>query len=146
LRGIHAAVIARWNFEAPPGGRDALYSLLRGTKADLIIKQGAEEKYRPTLYIANRSGVPAPDFEKGFRKAVGKLSQRYPGLELKPAGEHWTVIVPEKYEVGHESHFGQVTEHYLEYLRQGKLPAWEVPNMLAKYYTSTEAYRLSHQP
>jgi predicted dehydrogenase len=146
LRGIHVAVIARWNFEAPPGGKDALYSLLRGTKADLTIKQGVEEKYQPTLYVANRSGTPASQFEKRLRKAIEKLSVRYPGLDLKSSGENWTVVVPEKYEVGHESHFGQVTEHFLEYLRAGTLPAWEVPNMLAKYYTSTEAYRLSHKP
>ena len=145
LRGIHAKVIARWNFEAPPGGKDALYSLLRGTKADLTIKQGAEEKYRPTLYVANRSSVSAAQFEKSLRQAIEKLGQRYPGLDLKSSGENWTVDVPEKYEVGHESHFGQVTEHFLEYLRAGKLPAWEVPNMLAKYYTSTAAYHLSHK-
>jgi hypothetical protein len=24
------------------------------------------------------------------------------------------------------------------------MPDWEVPNMIAKYYTTTEAYRLSH--
>ena len=28
---------------------------------------------------------------------------------------------------------------------RGNLPAWEVPNMLAKYYTTAEAYRLSHR-
>jgi hypothetical protein len=27
----------------------------------------------------------------------------------------------------------------LQYLEAGKLPAWEVPNMLAKYYTTTQA-------
>ena len=146
LRGVHVTVIARWNFEAPPGGKDALYSLLRGTKANLMIKQGVEEKYLPTLYVASSSEVSAPEFEKSLRKAIEKLNERYPGLSLKRSGENWTVQVPEKYEVGHESHFGQVTEHFLKYLRQRKLPSWEVPNMLAKYYTSTEAYRLSHQP
>jgi hypothetical protein len=36
-----------------------------------------------------------------------------------------------------------VTERFLRFLAEGKMPAWEVPNMLAKYYTTTEAYRLS---
>ena len=146
VRGIHAKVVARWNFEAPPGGGDALYSLLRGTRADLIIKQGVEEKYQPTLYVADRSSTPASQFEKRLRAAIGKLNAEYPGLDLKSSGELWTVIVPDKYALGHESHFGQVTENFLGYLRKGKLPGWEVPNMLTKYYTATEAYRLSHQP
>jgi hypothetical protein len=47
--------------------------------------------------------------------------------------------------VGHEAHFAQVTENYLKYLAAGQLPEWEVPNMVAKYYTTTEAYRLSHR-
>jgi len=30
---------------------------------------------------------------------------------------------------------------YLEYLREGTLPKWEVPNMIAKYYTTTFALK-----
>ena len=78
-----------------------------------------------------------------------KLKRKFPGVEVSvshmmerlPEG---TVIIPEKYNVGHEAHFAQVTEDFLRYLKGGKLPSWEVPNMLAKYYTTTEAYRLSH--
>ena len=68
------------------------------------------------------------------------------GLELKQAGAAWEVTIPEKYRVGHEQHFAQVTERFLRFLADGRMPGWEVPNMLAKYYTTTEAYRLSHKP
>jgi hypothetical protein len=48
--------------------------------------------------------------------------------------------------VGHEAHFAQVTRHFLSYLRdRSKLPAWERPNMLAKYYVTTTGTELSHQ-
>ncbi len=47
--------------------------------------------------------------------------------------------------MGHEQHFAQVTEKFLRFLAEGNMPAWEVPDMLAKYYTTTEAYRLSHR-
>ena len=66
------------------------------------------------------------------------------GLEVKAAGQWWEIVVPEKYSVGHEAHFAQVTDKYLAYRAKGSLPDWEVPNMLAKYYTSTEGYRLAH--
>jgi Fe-S cluster assembly scaffold protein SufB len=39
--------------------------------------------------------------------------------------------------VGHEAHFGQVTEEFLEYVKSGRLPEWEIPNMIVKYYTTT---------
>ena len=47
--------------------------------------------------------------------------------------------------VGHEAHFGEVTRHFLEYLSEGTLPAWEVPNMLAKYYTTTQAWKMARE-
>lgn len=55
----------------------------------------------------------------------------------------WKVNIPDKYKVGHEAHFGQITEKFLDYLRDGKLPEWEVPNMIAKYYTTTSALKLA---
>jgi len=64
-------------------------------------------------------------------------------VELKQSGDVWEVTIPEKFRVGHEAHFAQVTENFLQYLEQGKLPDWETPNMFAKYFTTTEAYRLS---
>jgi Fe-S cluster assembly scaffold protein SufB len=57
----------------------------------------------------------------------------------------WTIDIPDKYKVGHEAHFGQVTEKYLRYLKWGRLPEWEVPNMIVKYYTTTEALKMARQ-
>ena len=56
------------------------------------------------------------------------------------------LTIPDKYRTGHEAHFGEVTGHFLEYLKDPtKLPAWEGPNMLAKYYTTTKAVELSRE-
>ena len=145
LRGIQAKVTALWKFEAPPGAGDTLYALVRGTRCQLLIKQGAEQNYKPALYVQNSSPTAAADFEQTLRLAINRLSATWPGLDLKPAGAGWEVIIPDKYRVGHEQHFAQVTEKFLRYLADGTLPDWEVPNMIAKYYTSTEAYRLSHR-
>ena len=144
VRGVHAKVTALWKFEAPPGAGDTHYAVLRGTRATLTIRQGADQGYKPMLYVENKSPASAQQFEQDLRAAVAKLCASRPGLEMKPAGSAWEIVVPEKYRVGHETHFSQVTEAYLRFLAEGKMPAWEVPNMLAKYYTSTEAYRLSH--
>ena len=144
LRGVHAKVAALWKFEAPPGTADTHYALVRGSRANLVIRQGAEQNYKPSLYVENKSGTPPAKFEQAVRAAVARLNTTWPGLEPKSAGDSWEIIIPAKYRVGHEEHFGQVTEKFLSYLAAGKMPDWEVPNMLAKYYTTTEAYRLSH--
>lgn len=55
----------------------------------------------------------------------------------------WKLNIPEVLKVGHEAHFGQVTEKYLQFLVNGKLPEWEVPNMIVKYYTTTEGLKMA---
>ncbi len=49
INGVHAKVSVVWNYKAPEGTGDTHYSLMRGTKASLIIKQGKEENFKPTL-------------------------------------------------------------------------------------------------
>jgi hypothetical protein len=68
----------------------------------------------------------------------------YPGVEAQRAGSTWRVAVPQSYHVGHEAHFGEVASSFLRYVAEGALPAWEVPNMIAKYHTTTRALALAH--
>lgn len=143
LRGTYARVSVTWNFEAPPGAKDTHYSMMRGTQANLIIRQGAEQKYRPTLYVEGVSPLPEDVFEGRLRAALDGLQDRFPGLDLVKDSGCWMVVVPPRYDVGHESHFAQVTEHFLQYLKAGQLPDWEVPNMLTKYATIMQAYEQS---
>ncbi len=141
LRGVHAKVSVTWAYKAPEGAGDTHYSIMRGTKANLIIRQGAAQQYKPTLYIEmvgkNKNG------EASLKAALPKIQQEYPGVELKKVASGWEVIIPEKYKESHEAHFGRVTQKYLDYLKAGRLPAWEVPNMIAKYYTTTQALELA---
>ena len=64
---------------------------------------------------------------------------------MQPHGDAWQVTIPDVYRIGHEAHFGKVMEQYLDYLRDGKLPEWEVPNMLTKYYITTQALALTRR-
>jgi len=51
------------------------------------------------------------------------------------------INIPKKYRVSHEEHFGQVTTKFLEFLKNRKLPEWEVQGMITKYYTTTSALK-----
>jgi hypothetical protein len=82
-------------------------------------------------------------FGRSLAQAVIQVQAAYPGIGTKRTGAGWEVTVPAAYHVGHEAHFGQVTEAFLGYVATGALPAWEVPNMLAKYYTTTRALALA---
>jgi predicted dehydrogenase len=143
IRGVHARVAVMWRFEAPPGTKDTHFSMMRGSKAAIFIRQSAEQSYVPRLYV-EPAGKAEQEFEASLRKAVAKLGETYPGLEVKTAAKGWEVVSPDKYSPGHEAHFTAVTAKYLDFLKAGKMPEWEVPNMIAKYYTTTEAFRLGH--
>lgn len=136
LKGVHSKVSVIWNFQAPEGAADTHYSMMRGTKANLIIQQGAEEKYVASLYVELLDGQ-----DEALTSLVKeKLQARFPGLDLeKTSAGKYKVIIPATYHNGHEAHFAQVTEKYLEYFTNKNMPSWEVPNMIVKYYTTTEA-------
>jgi predicted dehydrogenase len=140
IKGIWAKVSVTWNYEAPAGGGDTHYSVMHGTKCDLVIKQGDEEKYKPTLYIENVRGTALATFTETLRTALSTLP--YDSLTIQPVGKTALKIsIPDKYRVSHEEHFGQVTAKFLEYMKKGKLPEWEVPGMITKYYTTTSALK-----
>lgn len=143
LKGVHAKVSVIWNYKAPEGTGDTHYSIMRGTKANLVIRQGAEQQYKPTLYIEPIGYGEA--YEKQVAQVVVKIAQQYKGISLKKNDKGWEVVIPDALKEGHESHFARVTEKYLEYLSKRNMPAWEVPNMLAKYYTTTQAQKLASQ-
>lgn len=142
IKGIWAKVSVTWNYMPPSGGGDTHYSVMRGSKCDLVIKQGAEEKYLPTLYIEKVKGSSMADFTKNLQEAMGKLP--YDSLQIDIVDSKTLKInMPKKYRVSHEEHFGQVTARFLEYLKDGKMPDWEIPGMITKYYTTTSALKLA---
>ena len=144
LKGVSVKVSVEWRYQAPPGGGDTHYSVMHGTKCDLIIKQGAEEKYLPTLYVVNSTGKGMNEFRTMLESAIKSLP--YDSIMAVPDKNNtFRIRIPARYRVSHEEHFGQVTAHYLDYLKAGKLPGWEVPGMLTKYYTTTSALKLARE-
>ena len=141
LRGVNAKTSVIWNYESKDGSGDTHFSTMRGTKANLLIKQGPEEQYKVTLYIEPIKSDAA--YEQTVADKFKALQEKYPGIELVKNKKGWMVSIPDKYKEGHEAHFGRVTEKFIEYLKYGTIPAWEVPNMIAKYYTTTQALEVS---
>jgi predicted dehydrogenase len=137
LKGIWAKVSVTWNYQAPPGGGDTHYSVMHGTRCDLVIRQGTEEGYLPTLYVEKIKGTDMNDFTLKLKAVLGTLP--YDTLQTELINNVFKIIIPGQYRKTHEEHFGQVTARFLEYLKAGKLPEWEVPGMLTKYYTTTSA-------
>ena len=143
IKGVHARVSVLWNFEAPEGAGDTHFSIMRGSRANLTIRQGAAEFWQPVLSIEPVATAGAADFPSALEHALRRVREEYPGVDVKRSGDAWQVIVPASYHVGHEAHFAQVATQFLDYVKRGSLPDWEVPNMIAKYFTTTRALEMA---
>ena len=139
VRGVHGKVSVIWNFENPKGG-DTHYSIMRGTKADLVIRQQEAQNFRPTLYVVPSEDVDQDVFSQNLNEALQALSSQYQGLTAEETELGWEIIIPDTYREGHEDHFTRVAQQFLQSLETGVLPKWERTNLLTKYYITTQAY------
>jgi predicted dehydrogenase len=141
LRGVHVELEILWNWEAAEGG-DVYEASFRGTKSRVEIRQGKAERFVPEVYIVGANAEVAAAVEK----RVAALETRWPGLTAVRSGADLRIVIPEKFRVGHEAHFGQVTNRFFEYVTSPKsLPAWETPYMLAKYAVSTKGVEIGRK-
>jgi predicted dehydrogenase len=146
VRGTHVTLNVIWDWEAPAGAGDSHFAYYRGTRARVEVRQGAAEKHRPELYV-----VPATPADKAavlaaVRSKLAALQAAHPGVGVEDLGAELRVTIPDRLRIGHEDHFAQVTQRFLRYVRdRSALPAWERPNMLAKYYVTTEGTALARR-
>jgi predicted dehydrogenase len=140
LRGIHIKLDVLWRWEAPAGTSDTHLAMYQGSKSRIEIRQGKEENYQPELYVFPH-GTGA---RQALERKIAALASQYPGIAMEDQGVRLRVSIPDQYRLGHEAHFAQVTKQFFEYLRHpDTFPAWENPNMLAKYYVSTKGVELA---
>lgn len=142
IKGVHVRLSVAWKYQAPEGTGDTYYAKLQGTKADLIIRQGKEEAYKPVLYVMP---IDSAGNDQHLAQALDTLREQYPGISAAKSGAGWKIMIPESYDIGHEQHFAQVVKKYLEYLQQGSMPDWEIAGMLTKYYTLMQAVKMAGQ-
>ena len=143
VRGVHGRASVVWNYQAPEGAADTHYSIMRGTRANLVIHQDAAQNYQPTLYVEPVGNSEREQIGMALETALQALQQQYPNISAHLTDNGWEIVIPDALRRGHEAHFAQVTEKYLQYLVDGRLPEWERANMLTKYYITMQGYRMS---
>jgi predicted dehydrogenase len=146
VRGVHTTLNVIWDWEAPPGGGDTHFAFYRGTRARIEVRQTAADRYLPELYVVPASRDVHAQVLAATRAAIASLAKTHPGIGAEERGAEIHVTVPAALRDGHEAHFAQVAGNFLRYVRDRRaLPAWERPNMLAKYYVTTTGTELSRK-
>ncbi len=143
LRGIHVVLNVMWGLQAEPGAGDTHLAVFQGSRSRIEVRQGQEEKYRPELYVV-AGGASGDPVRNALEKRVSTWQHAYPGIALDRSAQAIRVEVPEAFRVGHEAHFAAVVRRFLRFLLgQEQLPSWENPNMMAKYFVTTQGVELA---
>jgi len=144
VRGVHAMLNVIWDWEPAPGAGDIHYALYRGTRSNIDVRQTQTDRYRPELYVVPTDPSSIDEVLAAVQARLGATQSEFPGVTAARRGDEIHVAIPDLLRVGHEAHFAQVTRSFLEYVGdRSKLPAWERPNMLAKYYVTTKGTELA---
>jgi predicted dehydrogenase len=146
LRGAHVSLNVIWDWEAPPGAGDSHFAYYRGSRARIEVRQGAAEKNLPEVYVVPNTPSDKAAVLAAVQKKLAAVQDRYPGTTVADLGPELRLAIPTALRIGHEDHFAQVTQRFLRYVRdRSTLPAWERPNMLAKYHVTTEGTALARR-
>ncbi|HEY7512337.1 MAG TPA: putative oxidoreductase C-terminal domain-containing protein, partial [Vicinamibacteria bacterium] len=139
LRGAHVGLNVIWDWEAPAGAGDSHFAYYRGTRAKVEVRQGAAERNVPEVYVVPNQAADQAAVRAAVEKKIASLQDRFPGTAVLDLGRELRLQIPDRLRIGHEDHFAQVTRSFLRYVRdRSALPPWERPNMMAKYYVTTE--------
>jgi hypothetical protein len=137
VRGVHVQLNVLWDYQADSGG-DTHLAGFRGSRSRVEVRQGREENCRPELYVVANHPGEASGVRSALESLLARLQSRYPGVTVEPSHDRLAVRIPDEYRIGHEAHFAEVTHAFLSFLEnRSLLPAWEKPNMLAKYFVCT---------
>jgi hypothetical protein len=146
LKGIQVKLNVIWDWEAPAGAGDTHFALYRGTRSRVEVRQTQADAFVPELYVIPARADLKSEVLAAVQARIAALQKTYPGIGVEERGAELRITIPQKFRVGHEAHFAQVTEHFLGYLRDRRtLPAWERPNMIAKYFVTTSGAELSRK-
>ena len=146
LRNVNVSLNVIWDWEAPAGAGDLHYAVYRGSKARVEARQTKADGYKPEVYIVPNRPADAPAILAAARSRVAAVAAEWPGVGAEMNGAEIKLVIPDALRVGHEAHFAQVTARFLSYLRdRTTLPAWERPNMLAKYTVTTVGTEMSRK-
>jgi predicted dehydrogenase len=146
LRGIHTTLNVAWDWEPVDAPGDTHFAYYRGTRSRIEVRQTAADGFRPELYVMPAAGASRSQVLAAAEARVAALQPAYPGIRAEDRGAEIRISIPDALRVGHEAHFAQVTTGFLACLAdRTALPAWERPNMIAKYYVTTHGTELSRR-
>ncbi len=140
LKGVLVKLSVTWALEAPKGGGDTHYSIMRGSKADLIIEQGPQTGNKPELFVRAHGDID--EMASLLKAAVEKQGRE--GVEVVRDGERLRLEIASELRTTHEEHFAAVRNNFIACLDgEKKFPANLKSALIAKYSLLAAAHNFA---
>lgn len=134
FKGTSVSIDVRWHSESLDGRGDQFYARFLTNKVKIEIKPDGEGK--AAVFVTSNNNVD--NFADQLADVLHSISG-LPGLTAERVSNAYKIAIPEKLYLSHEDHFAKVLDGFLQYRKDGVLPAWEKSFILAKYYLTTKA-------
>lgn len=130
LGGVRVRQRAEWGRREAVGGGDEHRSLVRGTGASVVVRQGAETGHRAQIHLRADG---APELEGRLGAALAEWRGEFPGLHAAPSDIGHELLLPASLRTPHEAHFPMVLDAYLDRLEDGGWDAAWARRQRARY-------------
>jgi len=131
---VETRAVTRWDLSSPPGGGDSSVVVAHGSRADVRREQGVR---RRVVVEPRKDGR---EVGRALTDGVLGWQDELPGVDVESAdGGRYEITIPATLDGGHETHFAQVLDEFLELVDDHSWPARLVQETLAKYTLLAEA-------
>lgn len=145
LRGTSVRQTAEWRPVEPENGGDLHHTVIRGTRADVVVRQGPETAFRAEIHLQANDPTDVPSLNALLEARLQKWQEAFPGLTIRASDIGLQFNVPESIHTPHEAHFAMVLETFLDYLDAGTWPRELNAAIRTRYTLLANAHRLARK-
>jgi predicted dehydrogenase len=145
LRGVSVRQTAEWRPVEPEHGGDLHHTVIRGTRTDVVVRQGPETGFQAEIHLRVNAATDAPSLHALIKARIRQWQEEFPGLAVRASDLGLQLMVPDSIHTPHEAHFAMVLETFLDYLDAGRWPRELSAAIGTRYTLLANAHQLARK-
>ena len=144
LRGISVRQRAEWGQREPEGGGDVQRTTVHGERATIVARRAPETAFRAELHVTPR--VPDRSFGMRLDEAFARWARELPGLARRDSSHGHEIVIPDRLQTPHESHFAMALDDFLDVLDSNEWPRNLSARIRSRYTLLANAHERCPHP
>lgn len=144
LRDRYVRLTTRWGVRVDGPDGDTHLAIARGSRATVAVRHEAGFGPGPQVFVAPVASPEKAAVAARLTETCRAWSERCPVYAATDLGDRFHIHIPGRERTGHESHFASVLGEFVTgFGDRTQIPAWERPNLLAKYHVTARAVEMA---